>query len=129
MSFAALRSDLLVRKGQAAPSTLPAGPPSPPPLRIVVSSAAFAPPAAEPAEASAPTEPVDDADKVRVEVRLTAHQVRRLTLAAALLDRPRRALIGDAVEALLQALNQGRLKSCRCFREGGGVICDPGGRC
>jgi hypothetical protein len=72
---------------------------------------------------------VDDGDKVRVEVRLTAHQVRRLTLAAALLDRPRRALIGDAVEALLQALGEGRLKSCRCFRAGGGVVCGSRSSC
>lgn len=134
--FASLHGGLLVRKGQAAPSTPEAAPPprsapaewsverrdalSPPPGRVAPLRVVEKP-EAEPESATEASwaEPAFH----RVEVRLTPDQARRLGVAAARLGQPKRRLMTKALDAYLRVLGEGPLKGCGCFGGEAGEGC------
>ena len=53
----------------------------------------------------------------RVSMRLTERQKRMVTIATAVLGRSQQKLLSDALDAHLDHLGAGELRSCGCFRE------------
>lgn len=137
--FASLHSGLLARKGQAEPSVqaaaLAASAPSPktepqdrcaierrdadpwPPPRLDPRPVLrVLPPAPAPGRGAPPPPPPPRTEEgVRLELRLTQDQARRLGLAAARLGRRRSALMGQALEAYLSVLGDGVMRDCACY--------------
>jgi len=68
----------------------------------------------------------DAARAARATLRLTREQLRRLRLAAALMDVSQQELLAEALDDKLAALARGPLRDCRCFRPGAaarGALC------
>jgi len=127
--FASLTGELLVRKGAAAPS---AGAPGAQPPRLtpvepsggdalrrdVASSDESighrfgrAPARVVPVSPDKEPAPAD----VRLRVRLTREQARKLRLAGAVLDLSQQEILARAVRDHLTALGHGPLRDCGCF--------------
>lgn len=119
--YASLRSELLVRKGAAAPS--PAGTRSAidnafDPFSVARRDASDAETAPPPHPHPGPCGGVEASASGEDEhgFELTEQQDKRLRLAAAKLDTTRNALLSEAVDNLLTHLGETELAGCACYR-------------
>ena len=122
-AFASLSSDLLARKGAAAPSAPSMDGPARAPRLSDTGTAdgcagrrdVFRGSERAPLALAVKPESIEQGGPVRMSVRLDARQARRLRLAAALLDVSIQSLMTDAVAEKLDAIGRGPLRNCGCF--------------